>query len=85
MEFVQVSYVKRSTGKGSCYSFTDHNKYTYFENKLFKIENVFYNFDKSVGKIKFSIRFQLVDFFKVVKIWYIKNENYRLIFKNYGL
>ena len=40
----------------------DHNTYTYFENKLFINENIFYNFDKSVGKIKFSIRFQLVDF-----------------------
>ena len=63
----------------------DHNTYTYFENKLFINEKIFYNFDKSIEKIKFSITFQLVNFFKVVKTWYIKNDNYRLIFKNYGL
>ena len=63
----------------------DHHTYTYFENKLFVNENIFYNFDKSIEKIKFSIRFQLVNYFKVVKLWYIKNDNYRLIYKRYSL
>ena len=63
----------------------DHHTYTYFENKLFVNENIFYNFDKSIEKIKFSIRFQLVNYFKVVKLWYIKNDNYRLILKHYSL
>ena len=63
----------------------DHNTYTYFENKLIINENIFYNFDKSIEKIKFSIRFQLVNFFKVVKIWYIKNDNYRFILKHYSI
>ena len=62
----------------------NHNTYAYFENKLFINENIFYNFIKSIEKIKFSIRFQLVNFFKVVKIWYIKNDNYRLILKHYS-
>ena len=63
----------------------DHHTYAYFENKLFINENIFYNFDKSIEKIKFSIRFQIVNYFRVVKLWYVKNDNYRLILKHYSL
>ena len=35
-------------------------------------------------KIKFVIKFQMV-LSRVIKIWYIQNENYRLVIKNYGL
>ena len=45
---------------------------------------IFYNFTKSVKKIKFVIKFQMLSS-RVIKIWYIKNDNYRLIIKNYGL
>ena len=34
-------------------------------------------------KIKFVIEFQMIP--RVIKIWYIKNDNYRLGIKNYGL
>ena len=34
--------------------------------------------------MKFVIKFQML-LSRVIEIWYIKNENYRLIFKNYGL
>ena len=49
-------------------------------------ENIFYNFTKDVKKIKFVIKFQKLSSstFRVVKIWYIKNDNYRLILKHYG-
>ena len=62
----------------------DHHEYTYFKNELLINENIFYNFDKNIEKTKFSICFQLVNYFKIVKIWYIKNDNYRLLIKNYG-
>ena len=35
-------------------------------------------------KIKFVIKFQMI-LPNVIKIWYIKNDNYRLVIKNYGL
>ena len=34
--------------------------------------------------MKFVIKFQMI-LSRVIKIWYIKNENYRLVIKNYGL
>ena len=61
-----------------------NNEYSYFSNKLIINENIFYNFTKNVKKIKFVIKFQAV-IPGIFKIWYIKNDNYRLIIKNYGL
>ena len=63
---------------------TNNNKYLYFSNKVIVDENIFYNFTKDVKKIKFVIKFQML-LPNVIKIWYIKNDNYRLIIKNYGL
>ena len=60
------------------------NEYSYFSNKLTINENVFYNFTKNVKKINFVIKFQMV-IPGIIKIWYIKNDNYRLVIKNYGL
>ena len=83
--YIKSIYEIKDIDDNTLYTKTiDRNTYTYFENKLFISENVFYNFDKSIEKIKFSIRFQLVNFFKVVKIWYIKNNNYRFILKHYS-
>ena len=61
-----------------------NNNYLYFSNKLIIDENIFYNFTKNVKKIKFVIKFQMI-LSRVIKIYYIKNDNYRLIIKNYGL
>ena len=61
-----------------------NNNYTYFSNRVIVDENIFYNFTKNVRKIKFVIKFQMI-LSRVIKIWYIKNENYRLVMKNYGL
>ena len=58
--------------------------YLYFSNRIIADEYIFYNFTKNVKKMKFVIKFQML-LSRVIKIWYIKNENYRLIFKNYGL
>ena len=62
----------------------NNNKYLYFSNKVVIDENVFYNFNKSIKKIKFIIKFQML-LPNVIKIWYINNENYRMIIKNYTL
>ena len=60
------------------------NDYPYYSNKIFIDENIFYNFNKDVRNIKFVIKFQMI-LSRVIKIWYIKNDNYRLVIKNYGL
>ena len=62
----------------------NNNDYSYYSNKIFIDENIFYNFTKNVKKIKFVIKFQII-LSRVIKIWYVKNDNYRLVIKNYGL
>ena len=62
----------------------NNNDYPYYSNKIFIDENIFYNFTKDSKKIKFLIKFQMI-LSRVIKIWYIKNDNYRLVIKNYGL
>ena len=62
----------------------NNNKYLYFSNRIIADENIFYNFTKNVKSIKFVIKFQMI-LTQVIKIWYIKNDNYRLVIKNYGL
>ena len=61
-----------------------NNDYKYFSNRVIEDESIFYNFDKNVKKIRFVIKFQML-LSRVIKIWYIKNDNYRLVIKNYGL
>ena len=60
-----------------------NNDYTYFSNRVIVDENIFYNFTKNIKKIKFVIKFQML-LSRVIKIWYIKNDNYRLILKHYS-
>ena len=62
----------------------NNNKHLYFSNRVTVDENISYNFTKDVKKTKFVIKFQML-LSRVIKIWYINNENYRLIIKNYGL
>ena len=61
----------------------NNNEYSYYSNKIFIDESIFYNFNKSIKKIKFVIKFQMI-LSRVIKIRYIKNDNYRLILKHYG-
>ena len=61
-----------------------NNNYTYFSNRVIIDENIFYNFTKDVKKIRLVIKFQMI-LSRVIKIGYIKNNNYRLVIKNYGL
>ena len=62
-----------------------NNEYNYFSNKLIIDDNIFYTFTKNVKKIKFIIKFQKLSASRVIYLYYIKNENYRLTIKNYGL
>ena len=60
-----------------------NNNYKHFSNRVIVDDNIFYNFNKNVKKIKFLIKFQMI-LSRVIKIWYIKNNNYRLILKHYS-
>ena len=60
-----------------------NNDYIYFSNRVIIDENIFYNFTKNFKKIKFVIKFQML-LSRVIKIWYIKNDNYRFILKHYS-
>ena len=62
-----------------------NNEYLYFSNKLIIDENIFYNFNMNIKKIKFVIKFQKLLESRVIKIFYIKNDNYRFILKHYSL
>ena len=73
-EFNNSLYIKSVTSNG----------YIYFSNRVIIDENIFYNLTKNVKKFKFVIKFQMV-LSRVIKIWYIKNNNHRLVIKNYGL
>ena len=61
----------------------NNNEYSYLPNKIFINENIFYNFNKPIDSIKFIIEFQML-LFRIIKIWYIKNDNYRFILKHYS-
>ena len=62
----------------------NNNEYLYFSNKMTIDENIFYNFNKNIKKLKFVIKFQKLSSTRVVYLYYIKNDNYRLILKHYG-
>ena len=61
-----------------------NNEYNYFSNKLIIDENIFYNFNKNVKKIKFVIKFQKLSTSRVIYLYYIKNNNYRFILRHYS-
>ena len=63
---------------------TNGNDYAYFSNKMTIDENIFYNFTNNIKKLKFVIKFQKLSSTRVVYLYYIKNDNYRLILKHYG-
>ena len=62
----------------------NNNQYSYFSNRVIIDENIFYNFNKDIKKIKFVIRFQKLLSSRVVYLYYIKNDNYRFILKHYS-
>ena len=56
----------------------NNNDYPYYSNKIFIDEDIFYNFNNNVKKIKFVIKFQMM-LSRVIKLYYTKNDNYRFI------
>ena len=62
----------------------NNNRYSYFSNRVIIDENIFYNLNKVAKKVKFVIKFQML-LSRVIYLYYIKNNNYRLTIKNYGL
>ena len=84
--YVKSIYKILDENNNSLYIKTVSNdKYLYFSNKLIIDEYIFYNFNNNVKKINFVIKFQKLSASRVIKIWYIKNDNYRLTIKNYGV
>ena len=82
--YVNTVYEIFDENNNSLYISTiNNNDYKYFSNKLSIKENIFYNFSKNVKNIKFRIKFVMTTA-KVIKIWYIKNDNYRFILKHYS-
>ena len=61
----------------------NNNEYSYFSNRVIIDENIFYNFNKDIKKIKFIIKFQKLLSSRVIYLYYVKNENYRFILKHY--
>ena len=62
-----------------------NDEYPYFSNKAIIDEEIFYTFTKNIKKMKFVIKFQKLSASRVIYLYYIKNDNYRLTIKNYGL
>ena len=82
--YVNTVYEIFDENNNSLYISTiNNNDYQYLSNKLSVKENIFYNFTKNVKNIKFRIKFVMTSV-QVIKIWYIENDNYRLILKHYS-
>ena len=62
-----------------------NSEYSYFSNRVIILEEIFYTFTKNIKKIKFVIKFQKISSTSIIYLYYIKNDNYRLTIKNYGL
>ena len=62
-----------------------NDEYSYFSNKVIIDEEIFYTFTKDIKKIKFVIKFQKLSASRVIYLYYMKNDNYRLTIKNYGV
>ena len=62
----------------------NNNEYLYFSNKMTIDENIFDNFTNNIKKLKFVIKFQKLSSNRVAYLYYIKNDNYILIFKHFG-
>ena len=62
-----------------------NSEYSYFSNRVIIDEEIFYTFTKNIKKMKFVIKFQKLSASRVIYLYYIKNNNYRLTIKNYGV
>ena len=79
--FVSTIYEILDENNNSLYfSQINNNEYQHFSNKLSIKENIFYNFNNNIEKIKFRISFVKT----AIKISYINDNNHRFILKHYG-
>ena len=60
-----------------------NSEYSFFSNRAIIDEEIFYTFTKNIKKIKFIIKFQKLSESRVIYLYYMKNDNYRLTIKNY--
>ena len=83
--YVKIIYEIFDENNNSLYiKSASNSEYPYFSNRVIIDESILYNFTKNVKKIKFVIKFQMI-LSRIIKIWNIKNDNYRMVIKNYGL
>ena len=83
-KFVRTIYEILDENNNSLYfSQINNNNYQYFSNKLSINENIFYNFNNDIEKIKFRISFVKTAIQKIT-ISYINDNNHRFILKHYG-
>ena len=61
----------------------NNDEYNFFSNKVTIDEEIFYTFTKNIKKMKFVIKFQKLSASRVIYLYYMKNDNYRLTIKNY--
>ena len=84
-DYVKSIYELLDENNNSLYiKSVNNNQYNYFSNKMTIDENIFYNFTNNIKKLKFVIKFQKLSSTRVVYLYYIKNDNNRLILKHYG-
>ena len=82
--FVSIIYEILDENNNSLYfSQINNNNYQYFSNKLSINENIFYNFNNDIKKIKFRISF-VKTAIQNITISYINDNNHRFILKHYG-
>ena len=82
--FVKNAYEILDENNNRLYIKTISNdEYPYFSNKVIIDENIFYTFTKNIKKIKFIIKFKKMSESRVIYLYYMKNDNYRLTIKNY--
>ena len=61
----------------------NHSDYSSFNNYLTTNEKIFYNFNEDIQNIKFSMKFEMTELY-VIRLFYNKRNNNRLILKHFG-
>ena len=61
----------------------DHSNYSFSNNYLTIDEKFFYNFNEDIENIKFTIKFEMTELY-VIRLFYNKRNNNRLILKHFG-
>ena len=83
---IQFTYKLLDDNSNQLFEFSKKlSQYKRINNKYILINiNILYFFIKNVESIKLVIEFNLL-IFQFIELYYIKNNNYRLMLKHYGL